>query len=105
MAPLPFVFDPNKDHHPGPPPEFDKWHGASAERRFEWWIWYEAYLQSGAWRDIRERVLERDKFKCDFCGDEATQVHHLTYKRVGYEKMSDLVSVCVECHEAEHERW
>jgi hypothetical protein len=30
-------------------------------------------------------------------------VHHLTYERVGYEDLDDLVSVCEDCHETVHQ--
>lgn len=30
------------------------------------------------------------------------EVHHLTYERVGYEMLFDLISVCDPCHEQLH---
>lgn len=59
---------------------------------------YTAYLQSPAWQRVRARVLDRAKGRCETCGKPATQVHHLTYERLGHEYMSDLLAVCEPCH-------
>ena len=50
--------------------------------------------------------LARDGGKCRHvgCDADAEQVHHLTYERVGYEILDDLVSTCAACHEREHRR-
>lgn len=71
------------------------------ERQKLWHDWYEQYLRSADWRILRQRILLRDRHKCK-CGRDASQVHHLTYERVGYEHPDDLISICRECHEAEH---
>lgn len=65
---------------------------------------YDAYLASAAWQERREKVLLRDGYRCQACGErDATQVHHLTYARVFSEPLFDLVAVCAECHEGLHE--
>ena len=64
---------------------------------------YEAYLQTDVWRAKRARVLARDRGVCQGCFElPATQVHHLTYERLGDEPLFDLISVCDECHERIH---
>lgn len=63
---------------------------------------YEEYKQSPAWHQKRELVRERDKSLC-VCGAQATEVHHKTYKNIGKELLSDLVALCKECHEREHD--
>ena len=35
----------------------------------------------------------------DGCTNEATQVHHLTYERIGKERLDDLQALCRKCHE------
>jgi len=66
---------------------------------------YLAYLQSPEWRAIRQRVLDRDDHKCRTCGStKILQVHHLTYKRLFHERLSDLVTLCKQCHMALHKR-
>lgn len=73
-----------------------------------WWQAYTAYLKSDHWRDLRDKVLYRDGYQCQLqlrgCTRAATQVHHITYAHVTREKMSELTSVCTNCHEQQHER-
>jgi 5-methylcytosine-specific restriction endonuclease McrA len=79
-----------------------------------WWAVYGAYLKSPEWAERRRRVLARAEGRCERCGHErATQVHHLTYRRVGAEWLKDLLAICNACHEHHHphlprtfaERW
>jgi 5-methylcytosine-specific restriction endonuclease McrA len=77
-------------------------HIEKKERRGEWWDWYNRYLKCSPWLALRQRVLTRDGFRCRICRAPAEQVHHLTYARVGYEELGDLVSVCTRCHERAH---
>ena len=60
---------------------------------------YHEYLLSWKWRRKRDKVLERDKHRCQYCGNTASDVCHLTYENVFAEPLSDLISVCRECHE------
>lgn len=70
----------------------------------DFWAPYSEYLQSPAWRDRRALVLARAAGKCEGCAvADATQVHHLTYERVGKEMLFDLVAICDTCHAALHE--
>lgn len=75
------------------------------QARREWWAWYNGYLNSPYWAAKREAVLERDDYTCCACKGEASQVHHLTYERVGREALEDLVSICAACHAYHHEEW
>jgi 5-methylcytosine-specific restriction endonuclease McrA len=69
----------------------------------EWWERYDKYLASPEWLALRRAVLKRDGHLCQGClQNAATQVHHLTYERVGDEMLFDLVSVCKACHEKIH---
>lgn len=69
-----------------------------------WWSRYNAYLQTDAWKTIRQRVMQRACNRCEGCGiARATQVHHLTYDRVGEEMLFDLVAICDDCHAKVHE--
>ncbi len=62
---------------------------------------YREYLQSDRWNTIRGYVLERADYACEHCGaeDEVLQVHHKTYANIYDESPSDLVALCVDCHE------
>lgn len=60
---------------------------------------YQAYLYSDKWKAKRHKVLHRAKYKCERCKKkQATQIHHLTYKRIFNERLSDLQAVCSSCH-------
>jgi len=82
------------------------WAVARDRQQAAWWEWYSAYLLSPKWHAKRAKVLARDRNTCraEGCGKPATQVHHLTYERVGDELLDDLVSVCDDCHDKCHPR-
>jgi hypothetical protein len=62
---------------------------------------YDWYIGSNTWKLKRQRVLERDNYKCQSClQNEASEVHHLTYSHLSNEPLFELVSVCKACHEA-----
>ena len=64
------------------------------------------YMKSLEWQMMRKKILKRDKYTCQGCGDKTKlEVHHITYKRVGKEDTSDLVSVCRFCHQAIHNKY
>lgn len=72
-------------------------------RTDHWWAVYGAYLKSPEWQALRVQVLERAAGRCEDCGDAvATQVHHLTYRRVGDEHVDDLRAICNRCHDHRH---
>lgn len=62
------------------------------------------YLKSDDWKRKRYVVLRRDEWKCVYCGEYATQVHHKRYakKNIGREPIEWLVSICKPCHDAKH---
>ncbi len=70
---------------------------------------YKDYLKSEHWINLRKRFYNSKKVKkmkeihnkvlCEFCyGNENLNLHHRTYKRIGNERLDDLVVVCKECH-------
>jgi len=63
---------------------------------------YAEYLQSDLWRAIRRRVFRRDRGRCRFCDQLASQVHHGTYDgpHLRGERITKLYSCCRPCHEA-----
>jgi 5-methylcytosine-specific restriction endonuclease McrA len=66
---------------------------------------YRNHLQSEYWKNIRRHALERDNRICQSCKKEqATEVHHLTYKNLGNESLDELISYCRACHEKVHEK-
>lgn len=58
------------------------------------------------WRDLRARVLTRDGNVCQSCKSTwDLQVHHVRYirgKRIWDSPITDLVTLCDECHRKVH---
>jgi hypothetical protein len=80
-----------------------QWAARQEREHAEWWRRYDEHLRSSAWAALRSRVLFRADHICEGCGQHrATQVHHLTYRRLGHEMLFDLVAVCDACHAAIH---
>jgi hypothetical protein len=74
------------------------------EERKAWWRDYSEYLKSPAWRSKRARVLRRANGYCEGCLiEDATEVHHLTYKHVKNEFCFELAALCQFCHERIHD--
>lgn len=62
-----------------------------------------AYYTLPHWYQLRADRLSMDSFRCVCChsGDEL-QCHHLTYDRLFAELITDLLTLCRECHEQAH---
>lgn len=66
-------------------------------------IQHREYLQSPLWRSIRKNAIIHYGEVCGKCGEYGTDVHHLTYERVGGDELiEDLQVLCRDCHEAVH---
>lgn len=67
---------------------------------------YKEQLKNQLWLDKRNRILQRDKFRCVCCGKESNlQVHHKRYiaGRFAWEYSDeDLITLCQECHRKIH---
>ena len=60
---------------------------------------YYEYLNSPEWKEKRNLVLQRDNFTCQRCKKEpADDVHHISYHTIYKESLTDLLSVCRNCH-------
>lgn len=65
---------------------------------------YNKYLQSETWKIKKQAVLNRDSYQCQMCGRiHSLHVHHITYKNLGKEPLSDLVTLCSFCHKKVHD--
>jgi 5-methylcytosine-specific restriction endonuclease McrA len=55
-------------------------------------------------RALRRLTLQRDGYRCTVCGaTEQLEVHHVVPRRAGgADALSNLVTLCVACHEKEH---
>lgn len=67
---------------------------------------YVAYLLTNHWRTLRSKIYDLRKRKCERCKKEIHlyQVHHKSYKHIGFERIGELMLVCYECHEILHKR-
>ena len=59
-----------------------------------------------AWREIRQRILERDHYTCAYCGTEATQVDHIIARNNGgTDDPSNLVAACAPCNNKKSDKY
>lgn len=71
---------------------------------------YSFYLKTKYWRKIRALIINRDRYRCVWCGKSPNhfEVHHEFYRGRGMEKPKDLITLCPDCHsnhhDAEHEK-
>jgi len=65
---------------------------------------YAEYLASDHWRDIHKRYRQSNRPQRCACGAVGTQLHHLTYVRLGAERLDDLILVCKRCHRQIHHK-
>jgi len=64
---------------------------------------YDQYLETRHWRRVRKKALRRAGDHCQLCGkNNGLNVHHNSYDRLGHERKSDVVALCVECHRIFH---
>ena len=66
---------------------------------------YYDYLKSPQWQSVRDAALKRANYQCEKCKSAKNlEVHHITYKRLGYELPEDLIVLCKDCHENVHSK-
>jgi len=67
------------------------------------WYW-QVYLKSDHWNDLRTTALENANHRCCKCGcGGKLDVHHERYKSIFNVTQDDLSVMCRKCHHAEHE--
>jgi hypothetical protein len=62
---------------------------------------YKKYLKTRNWKATRNRMIIANP-RCFVCNNNASQIHHCCYTRIGKEKKKDLVSLCGSCHQEIH---
>ena len=64
---------------------------------------YPQYLKTEYWLKLRIKVIKRDGGRCRRCGSEHfLQIHHEKYRGWYNEKISDLLTLCKDCHHYRH---
>lgn len=64
---------------------------------------YHSYLLSLKWLDLKRRVRVSCKNICEKCEKtKVAAIHHVTYRRLGNERLPDLLGVCNKCHKEIH---
>lgn len=65
---------------------------------------YSTYLLSQHWQDVRLRYRNSKlPQNCYICkSSNNLNLHHKTYKRLGHERLNDLMYLCRDCHELTH---
>ena len=67
--------------------------------------YYKEYLQSDEWQVKRKAALLRDGLRCQLCrGEKNLHVHHITYDNIYNEPLSDLITLCKQCHSKLHSK-
>ncbi len=65
---------------------------------------YQEYLTSEHWDEVRRRELRFARYACRLCGSKDNlQVHHRSYENLGYERSSDVIVLCGDCHHKFHQ--
>lgn len=60
---------------------------------------YGEYLTHPRYRAVRAAAMEKASWRCQCCGAEATEVHHLVYPPWGeFDVVENLLPVCHICH-------
>ena len=53
------------------------------------------------WKKIRQQILERDEYTCQYCGNNANEIDHKTpYALGGSDTPNNLVATCTACNRA-----
>jgi hypothetical protein len=67
---------------------------------------YYAYIQSDAWRAVKDRYwrskLPKHCYVCKQPWQPGYHMHHLTYERLGCERLTDITPVCPPHHKMIH---
>jgi 5-methylcytosine-specific restriction endonuclease McrA len=61
-------------------------------------------VETRDYEDLRERVLRRDGWRCQFCGCMTNlEVHHQQFRsQSGEDSEDNLITLCSNCHSSIH---
>jgi len=63
-------------------------------------------LDSTSYCQLHRQVLQRDGWRCQFCGSmQNLHVHHLKFRsHSGGDEEQNLITLCAECHAQAHSK-
>ncbi len=63
-------------------------------------------LNPTMYENLRQEVLRRDGWRCQFCGSRSNlEVHHLQFRsHAGPDSEQNLITLCADCHSTLHLR-
>ena len=61
-------------------------------------------LDPASYETLRQQVLRRDGWRCQFCGARANlEVHHQQFRsHAGHDSEENLITLCISCHAEMH---
>ena len=61
-------------------------------------------LEASAYTKLHRKILERDRWRCQYCGSmQNLQVHHIQSRgQLGSDTEENLITLCASCHEEIH---
>jgi len=61
-------------------------------------------LDPASYESLRQQILRRDGWRCQFCGTVANlEVHHKQFRsHAGDDSEENLITLCASCHEEIH---
>lgn len=69
---------------------------------------YNEYIRSHPhWQAVRKARFEFDNGQCVICHKSLTiyETHHVSYDRLGHERLRDVLTMCPSCHTVFHNNW
>ena len=64
------------------------------------------YLRSPQWQDLRNRRLSIANHCCELCSSpESLNLHHVDYSFLTEERIGDVVVLCRNCHQKQHDHY
>ena len=68
---------------------------------------YVEYIKGEKFKELKMERLKLDEYRCQICfkkvDEKTSHCHHITYIRLGKESLSDVSTLCKECHEKLHD--
>lgn len=64
------------------------------------------HMQGEYWANLKALKIEFTQHRCELCfSPHYLHLHHLTYQRLGCERIDDVVLLCYKCHQLQHDHY